>query len=181
VEGRGRDLEEDANEHHGKSAFDEELVLRVGGAACDVVDGRGAGGAEDEGDAVEEECRGEGAEEEVLDSGFGAFAGLLAIPSEDVGRDGGDFESDEDDEQFGGGCEETHADCAEDHQRVVLALVMAVFGECVEREKQRNDDDAADEDVEEDGEGAGLDGAGVAGAHWKRELPDAAEVGNAGA
>ena len=98
------------------------------GARCgDLVDLRGAGGAEDERDAVEEECRGEGAEQEVLDGGFRAAAGLLAVAGKDVGGDGGDFEGDEDDEQLDGAGEQAHADGAEDDERVELALMVAVL------------------------------------------------------
>ena len=84
---------------------------------------------------------------------------MLAVAGEDVGGDGGDFEGDEDDQQLDGGGEQAHADCAEDDERVVLALMMGVLGQRVEREQQRHENDAADEDVEEDGEGAGFDGA----------------------
>ena len=111
------------------------MILRGGSQVRDLVDLRGAGGAEDQRDAVEQECGGEGAEQEVLDGGFRAAAGLLAVAGEDVGGDGGDFESDEDDQQLDGAGEQAHADGAEDDERVVLALVMAVFGEGVEREQ----------------------------------------------
>jgi hypothetical protein len=78
-------LEKNSDKHHGEGAFDEKLILCVCGAAGDVVDGGGAGGAEDEGDAVEEECGGEGAEKEVLDGRFRTFPGLFALSGEDVG------------------------------------------------------------------------------------------------
>ena len=55
--------------------------------------------------------------------------------------------------------EQAHADSAKDDERVKLALVVAVFGQRVEREQQGHEDDAADEDVEEDGEGTGFDRA----------------------
>ena len=84
---------------------------------------------------------------------------MLAVAGEDVGGDGGDFERDEDDEQLDGAGEQAHADCAEDDERVVLALMMGVLGQSVEREQEGDENDAADEDVEEDGEGAGFDGA----------------------
>ena len=139
----------------------------------DLVDLRGSGSAEDERDAVEQECCGEGAEEKVFDGGFRAAAGVLAIAGEDVGGDGGDFESDEDDEQLDGGGEQAHADGAEDDERVVLALVMAVFRQRVEREEEGDEDDAADEDVEEDGEGAGFDRGEEAGSFGQGKLPEA--------
>ena len=55
-------------------------------------------------------------------------------------------------------------------KRIKLALVMAVFRQRVEREQQRHQHDAADQHVEEDGEGAGLDRAEETGSNWKREL-----------
>ena len=97
VEGRGGDFEENADEHERQRGDDQGLILRGGRELRDLVDLRGSGGAEDERDAVEQKCGGEGAEEEVLDGGFRAAAGLLAVAGEDVGGDGGDFESDEDD------------------------------------------------------------------------------------
>src|SRR4051812_6624434 len=156
MKGSSGNLKENSDEHHGEGPFDEDLVLCVCGVAGNVVDRGGAGGAEDEGDAVEEKCRGKGAEEEVLDGGFRALAGLLAVSGENVGGDRGDFESDEYDEEFGGGGQEAHADGSEDHECVVLALVVAVFRKSVEREEQSDDDNAANEHVKEDSEGAGL-------------------------
>ena len=127
VEGRGGDLEENADEHERQRGENEGLILRDGREVGDLVDLRGSGGAEDERDAVEQERGGEGAEEEVLDGGFRAAAGLLAVAGEDVGGDGGDFEGDEDDEQLDGGGEQAHADGAEDDERVELALMVAVL------------------------------------------------------
>ena len=53
----------------------------------DGVDGGGAGSAEDESDSVEEEGCGEGAEQEVLEGGFGSLGALAAQAGKDVGRD----------------------------------------------------------------------------------------------
>ncbi len=106
------------------------------GASCAIsIDLRGAGGAKDEGDAVKQKCGGKGAKEEVFDGGFRAAAGLLAVTGEDVGGDRRDFEGDEDHEQLDGAGEQAHADGAEDDERIKLALVMAVFGQRVEREQ----------------------------------------------
>ena len=49
--------------------------------------------------------------------------------------------------------------------------MVAVSGERVEGEQQRDEHDAADEHVEEDGESAGLDGAEEARALGQRKLP----------
>ena len=138
VEGRGGDFEENADQHERQRGDDQGLVLRGGRQVRDLVDLRGSGSAEDERDAVEQECGGEGAEEEILDGGFRAAAGLLAVAGKDVGGDGRDFKRDEDDEQFDGAGEQAHADCAEDDERVELALMVAVCGQRVEREQQRD-------------------------------------------
>ena len=180
MEGRGGDLEENADEHQ-RQGRDQEETVRDGGQAGDLVDLRGAGGAEDQGDAVEKECRGEGAEQEVLDGGFRAAAGLLAVAGQNVSGDGGDFERDEDEQQLDGPGEQAHADCAEDDESIEFALVVAVCRERIERDEQRDEDDAADEHMEEDGEGAGLDGAVEAGSRGKRELPEAGPEGERGA
>ena len=180
MEGRGRDLEENADEHKRQRGEDEGLVLREGREMGDLVDLRGSSGAEDERDAVEQKRGGEGAEEEVLDGGFRTAAGLLAVAGEDVGGDGGDFEGDEDEEQLNRAGKQAHADGAEDDERVELALVMARLGQSVEREQEGYEDDATDEDVEEDGEGAGFDGGEEAGSLRQGELPEAGPEGERG-
>ena len=163
VEGRGGDFEENSDQHKRQRGKDEGLILRNGRETRNLVNLRGACGAKDHCDAVEKKCSSEGAEEEVFDGGFGAAAGLLAVAGEDVGGDRGDFEGNEDDEQLDGGGEQAHADCAENDEGVELALVVAIGWQSVEREQEGHEDDAADEDVEEDGEGAGFDGAKEAG------------------
>jgi len=105
---------------------------------------------------------------------------VLAPAGKDVGGDGGDFEGDEDDEELDGGGEQAHADSAEDDEGVELALVVGVFGQRVKREQEGDEDDAADEDVEEDGEGAGLDGRIEAGSFRQGELPYAGPEGDRG-
>ncbi len=141
----------------------------------------GAGGSEGEGDAVEEEGGGEGAEQEVLDGGLGAGGLALAEAGEDVGRDGGDLEADEDHEELDRAGHEHHAGGAEEEEGEVLAGVVGVAFEVVERAEQGDKDDGCDEEVEEDGEGVDLDGAeeGVDGS--KAELIPAGEAGGEGA
>ena len=111
----------------------------------------------------------------------GPCAAVLAVAGEDVGGDGGDFESDEDDQQLDGAGEQAHAHGAEDDEREVFALVVAVFRQSIEREQEGDQDDAADEDVEEDSEGAGFDGAEEAVPVRKAELPEASPQGDGGA
>ena len=83
-------------------------------------------------------------------------------------------------QQLDGAGEQAHADCAEDDERVELALMMGVLGQRVEREQQSHENDAADEDVEEDGEGAGFDGGEEAGSFRQGELPEAGPEGDGG-
>ena len=142
-----------------------------------AADGGGAGGSEGEGDAVEEEGGGEGAEQEVLDGGLGGGGLAFAEAGHDVGGDGGDLEADEDHEQLDGAGHEHHAGGAEEDEGEVLAGVAGVAFEVVERAEQGDEDDGGDEQVEEDGEGVDLDGAGEgvqacrrlgAGTSWRR-------------
>ncbi len=173
VEGRGGDLEENAHQHQPQPGQDERVILRGGREAGDLVDLRGAGGAEDHRDAVEQEGGGEGAEQKVLDGRFRSAGGVLAVAGQNIGGDGGDFQRDEDQQQLDRAGQQAHSHRAEDDERVELALMMAVFGQGVEREQQRHQHDAADEHVEEDGEGAGLDRAGEAGSFRQGKLPQA--------
>src|SRR6202012_1598655 len=92
-------------------------------AVSDGVDVGRAGGAEGQCDAIEEESGGEGAEQKVLDGGFGGGGLAFAEAAHDVGGDGGDFEADEDHEELDGAGHEHHADGAEAEEGVVLAGV----------------------------------------------------------
>ncbi len=98
-------------------------VCGDGEAGGDGGDAGRAGGSEAEGDAVEEEGRGEAAEEEVLEGGFGGCRAAFAEAGEDVGGDGGDFEADEDHEELDGAGHEHHAGGAEADEGEVLAGV----------------------------------------------------------
>ena len=103
LEGRGGDLEAEADQDHERwqSRRGSESWL-CGSAAAMAAMLRCSRCAEDQRDSVEEECGGEGAEQEVLDCRFGALACALAEAGEDVGGDRRDFEADEDQQQFDG-------------------------------------------------------------------------------
>ena len=174
------DFEENAHQHERQRRENQRLVLRHGREPRDLVDLGGSGSAEDQCDAVEQKSGGKGAEEKIFDGGFGAAAGLFAVAGENVGGDRGNLKRNENDEELDGAGEQAHADRAKDDERVKLALVVAVFGQRVEREKQSHEHDAADENVEEDGKGAGFDGAEEAGALRKRKLRKAAVDGQGG-
>ena len=160
VEGSERDLEAEADEHH-RDGEDGE-VRRGGGrdAVVDGGDGGGAGCAEAERDAVEEECGGEAAEQEVFERGLGGGGLAFAEARKDVGGDRRDLEADEDHEQLDGAGHEHHAGGAEERERVELAGVRVGRAvEVVERGEQSDEHDGRDEQVEEDGEVIDLDRA----------------------
>src|ERR1019366_5246185 len=123
----GRYFEQNTDQHQRQGRQQQRVILGGGGAAGDFVNLRGAGGAEDQGNAVEQERGGEGSEQKVLDGRFRAASGFLAVPSENVGGDGRDFESNEDHQQFDRRGEQAHPHGAKYDQGVELALVMAVF------------------------------------------------------
>ncbi len=58
--------------------------------------------------------------------------------------------------------------------------MVAVFRQRIERQKQGNENDAANEHVKEDGEWTRLDGAEEAGSSGQRELPKAGPQGKGG-
>ena len=178
VEGSGGDFEEDADHEKGEGGEDEVAASRMGDQGADFVDLRGARSAEDEGHSVEEEAGGEGAEKEVFDGGFGALAGVFAEAGENVGRDGGDFEGDENNQELDRRGHQAHADCAEDHQGEVFAAMVLVGGQGVEGDEQGDEDDSADEDVEEDAEGIGLNGVVEGRAGGQGKLPQAGPEGD---
>ena len=159
VEGGGGDLEAETDEDHADSEPAEERGFGDSHARGDGGDAGGAGCAEAQRDAVEEEGGGEAAEKEVLDGGLGCGGAAFAETGEDVGGDRGDFEADEDHEELDGRSHEHHAGGAEADEGKVLAGMRyrAVF-EVIERGEQGNDDDCGDEEVEEDGEVVDLDG-----------------------
>src|ERR1700733_9829087 len=124
----------------------------------DLVNLRGSRRSEDESNAVEQEGGRKGAEKEILDGGFRTPARLLAITGENVCGYRGDLERDEDRKQFDRAGHQAHADGAEDNKRGILTLMMAVFGKRIERQQKRYKHDPANEHMEEDGEGTGLNG-----------------------
>ncbi len=180
MEGRGGDFEENADEHERERGDDERLILRGGSELGDLVDLRGSGSAEDERDSVEQKGSGKGAEEEVFDGRFRAAAGVLAPAGEDVRGDGGDFEGDKGDEKLDRAGEQAHADCAEDDERVKLALMVRVRREGVDGEQEGHENNAANEDMEKNSEGAGFNGREEAGSFRQGKLPHACPEGDGG-
>src|SRR6185437_2594483 len=116
VERRSGNLEGEADDDHCHADVEQRLRLTVVDGGGDVGDARAAGGAVDQRDSVEEEGRGEGAEKEILERGFGALRTAAAEARHDVGGDRGDFEGDEDQQQLHGARHEHHADGSEEHE-----------------------------------------------------------------
>jgi hypothetical protein len=172
VEGRGRNLEAEPDDEHGQADVDDAGRVAGGDGGGNLRNARASGGAEDERDAVEEERRRERAEQEVFQRRFRAFRGFTAVPGHDVRGDRRDFQRDEDQQQLDGTGHEHHADGAEENQREQLAQTLGGVADRVQRDQQRGEHDAGDEDMEEDAEGVGADDAveGVSGG--QRGLPE---------
>ena len=156
-------------------------VVVVPRPARDGGDGGGAGRAERQGDAVEEEGRGEGAEQEVLDGGLGAGGLAFAEAGHNVAGDGRDLEADEDHQELDRAGHEHHANGSEADEGEVLPGVSGVAVEVVERAEQGDEDDGGYEQMEEDGEGVDLDGAGEGEEGAEMKLPDGGQAGGKGA
>src|ERR1039458_9612634 len=129
LEGRGGDLEGETNEHQGGGHGQEDRVGRPqnGGANQQQVDA--AGDAVDDGHAVQEEGGGEAAEQEIFECGFVAALIVAQIAGQDVTRDGGDLQADEDHDQVVGSGHQALAGDTEQQQRVVLAGFGVLLGQ----------------------------------------------------
>jgi hypothetical protein len=86
--------------------------------ACQV---RRPGGSVGQGHAVEEEARGESAQEEVLESRLAGLQPSAVEAGQHVKGDGKDLQCQEDDDQVGGGAHQHHASGGQEEQGVVLA------------------------------------------------------------
>ena len=109
LEGRGRYFKAEADQNHGHGESGKARDWTVG-KSCGYLGNVGcSGGAKGEGDAVEEEGGGKGAQQEIFEPGFGALPGALANGGQDVGGNGRNFEADEDQQQLRGAGHEAHA------------------------------------------------------------------------
>jgi hypothetical protein len=95
----------------------------------------GPGSAVHQRDAVEQEPRGEGADQEVLERGLGAERIHPVVAGQDVHRDRHHLEAEEEHDQVFGAGEEHHPDGGEQHQRVVLRRQEPLPLEIPEREQ----------------------------------------------
>ncbi len=115
----------------------------------DRVEQRRAEGAVGHGDAEEEEARGEGAEQEVLQRGFRRAQVGPPDAGEHVDRDRHELEAQEEDDEVVGLRHHDHAEQGEQEHDVVLAALDADRFQVVHRHQQREDADDADHDGEE--------------------------------
>ena len=149
VERYGRDLEAEADGQEPDRDQRERIAVHATGE-CRRNAGkvRGARRAVGEGDAIEEERRGERAQEEVLHRRLGRRQATEREPREQVEREGEDLEREEDQDEVARGGDERHPRGREQQQRVVLAAGLARPVQVVRRqqdpERRRGQDDQAE-------------------------------------
>ena len=156
VERHGGDLEAEPDEEQGDAGEHEGVVALDGDAAGQrgdhLGDVGGPDGAVHEGDAVQQERRGEAAEDEVLDAALGA-AGLAAVArGEDVERQRHRLQPDEQHDQV---VRRRHHDAArrgDEQQGVDLRTVERLAPEVVVARHGDEDQRGADGDRHEQGE-----------------------------
>ncbi len=120
LKGRGRNLEAKADQNHGHGERSKARRRALGKSGGDLSDIRASRCSKGQGNAVEKEGSRERAQQKVLEASLGALAGALANGREDVGRDGRDFQADENQQQLDRAGHQAHAHSAEEHQRVIL-------------------------------------------------------------
>ena len=99
----------------------EGLRGRVTEGGANGIQLRGAGDPVDQRDAIEQKRGGEGAQQEILQRGFVVALVVAQIAGQDVGRDRGDLEPDEDHDQIVGGHHQALSGDGEQQQGVVFA------------------------------------------------------------
>ena len=121
--GRG-DLEQEAGREQQHSGHGHRVAQyrRVGGEIkTDVGDVGGPGDTVDQGDAVEQEAGGEGAEQEILEASLVGAQLPTEQAGQDVKGDGEDLETEEDGHQVGPRGHPHRPGGGEEDQRIVLA------------------------------------------------------------
>jgi hypothetical protein len=149
VEGHRRDLE--AKPDHQKPEPDREhrIAGPRGERRRDAVEVRRPGGPVDEGDAVEQERRGERAEEEIFHGRLARGQLALEQARQHVERERHQLEGQEHDDQIARRRQEHHARGREEHERPVLARLGAGPAQVVHREQHDERARVADDHVEE--------------------------------
>ena len=162
MEGHGGDLEAEPDEQEHQAdqqhAVGQEHVLGQEGRDAGEV-GRPRG-AVDEGDAVEEEGRREGAEHEVLEPRLLGLGAVALHGGHDVGRDRQDLEAEEDHDEVVGHGHDQPAGGGQEHEDVVLGPVQLLPAQVRVADQRGQDHRAADDHGQEhrelvDGDRAG--------------------------
>ena len=145
VEGHGRDLEGEPDDHeHDGHAHDRHRVVHGVDLVADLHEHGGAGEPVDQRHAVEHDRRGEDTHQVVLETGLVAAQVALAPGGEHVGRDRQQLEGDEDRDQVAGRGHDHHAEHRRQQEDVVLALPVVALGDVVRR--QQHDQVAGDDE-----------------------------------
>ena len=153
VEGSGGHLEGEADSHEDDAEQDQRIrARRLAQALGDLGDDGRARAAVDERHAVEHERAGEPADEEVLGRRLlGAEVGARE-PAHDVEGDREQLQTEEDGDQRGGRGEHHHPDHRGHGQDVKLRLQQAATLQVGVRQSDRQDAEAREQDLEEQGE-----------------------------
>src|ERR1035437_2744441 len=99
LEGRGGDFEGQSDEHQGGGDGQDGVGCLVQNGAANQQQVDAAGGAVDQRHAVQEEGGGEAAEQEILERRLVRALIVAQIAGQDIARDGGDLEANEDHDQ----------------------------------------------------------------------------------
>ena len=131
MEGNRTDLEEQAHHQHGQTDDDEGCLAGLGCERVgDFAEVHTSGEAVDQGGTEEEERRGEGSEDEVLERGLlREQAPTARHARQEVERKGHDLQGHEHHEEVGRGDEEEHAEYGEEEERPHLGLEVTTAGE----------------------------------------------------
>ena len=127
-------------------------------SAKTVVPGR----AVDEAEAVEEQGRGEGTDEDVLDAGFDGAAPVDGVAGEDVEAEAEEFVGDVGGQQLARRDHRHHGEDGEEEDAVELAVAAQVLLHVVCRGDDHEGGDGEEEELEEGREAVDVEEAAVA-------------------
>ncbi len=156
MEGHRAHLEGEAHEDE-EQAHEEQLHVRFAARdrRADAGEVGVSGGGVDQRGAEEEDRRGEGAEEEVLERALDGARAAAAEAGQRVHAQGHRLEPHEEGEHVGGSSEHHRAEGAEDEKDVELAALEAVLTQVATGEQRAQPTAEADGHVEEEAEPVG--------------------------
>ena len=159
VERHGRHLEPEAHDDQPDPGVEHALgQVDLGEERGDLVDAGRPGGPVDQGDAVQEDGRREGAEHEVLHGRLARLAAAAVVPGHHVERQRQDLETEEDDQEIVR-LGHDHGPCRrEQDQDVELRTVESFALQVAVGDQRSQDDGTADEQHEEDREAVEVEG-----------------------